>query len=592
MASRRELRGKTTTVREFTGGWNTVDNEFNMSPRYARILRNAIRQPDGTIGPRWGTEWFASIESLGIGKIINIEYYATYIVGATDQGNLFAVDGQGTIFEIWNSDIAASLPSAPIGWSACSFVSFTPFKGQLVACNGIDKPLIINHNLSVTYLADAATGSNVNTPIGRYAAGAVGDTYGYLVIAGDPLEPSMLHIGAADALGTFFGDPAPNDSVQFDLGPKVVAGDPTIKGLRFFRDRLIVGFNECVLAVQLGVYNTDNDHTPQVTDVIEGFGCVSHRTMFPVKEDIYVAANTGAHYITRAKLSSSLVGEESSELIQPELQRALQPLSEATLEDRVFAVQNHNEDQWMLFIPNDDNDERTTESKGFVYVVGREGAWSEMRDWNWRAGCRTLQNNIFFASDYDIYRYGNESNPLYRDYIDDQETWTDGTKFTDSTGWTPTTDDSGIGISWVWELPWADFDQRMTLKRAMFLGLDASGSGSFTVNMFIDDVYFDPDDVGEAWTDGTVFTDDLGWRREQPLLAPALSQTFIGGSQGGFGQDAFGNLFGGGLRTNTPKLYRWPARFKIAKLRFEGDTMAPLRIAAFSITYTLGSVRR
>ena len=589
---RRERQGQVTTVRDFKGGWNTVDNEFNMAPRYARVLRNALRQTDGTIGPRWGTEWFASIESLDIGKIINIDYFSTYIVGATDEGNIFAVDGQGTIFEIWNDAIAATQVGAPVGWSANTFTCFTPFKNQLVVCNGIDKPLVIDRYLNVRYLHDLATGSNLNTPIGRYAAAAVGDDFGYLVIAGDPTDRALLHIGHSDAIGTFLNDTAPNDAVQFDLSAKVTNGSDIIRGLKFYRDRLLVGFDEVVIAVQLGVYNSGGDHTPQVTDVIEGNGCIGHRTMHAVVEDIYMASNHNANYITRAKLSTSLVGEDAGELIQPELQKALQRLSEGTLEDRVFAVNNHNEKQWMLFVPNDDQSDRTTESLGFIYSQGRPGAWAEARHWNWRAGCTTLQNNVFFASDYDLYRYGKEASPIYREYVDDQETFTDGTKFTDHTGFTPVGDDSGLPISWHWELPWADFDKRLTLKKSMFLTVDAEGRGAFNTKMYIDNIYLDPDDMGEPFTDGYFFTDDTGFIRVEPQTVPALEQMFVGGDRGGFGVDAFGELFGGGNKTNLPKNYRWPARFKIAKLRFDGDTNERLRIAAFSIAYTAGGLRR
>lgn len=597
---RRERLGKVTTVRDFKGGWNVVDNELNMSPRYSRVLRNANRLPDGTVGPRWGTEWFAGIETLGIGKILNIDYFQTYIVGATTRGVIFAVNGQGTIFEIWNEAIAHGLAQSPHSWEHVgqediNFVSFTPFKGKLIVCNGRDKPLVIDRFLNVRYLCDLATGSNLNTPIGRYCAAAVGDDFGYLVIAGDPNNPALLHIGHADAIGTFFGDSAPNDSVQYNLSAKVTNGSDTIRGLKFYRDRLLVGFDRVVIAVQLGIYNSAGTvHQPIVTDIIEGFGCISHRTMSAIVEDIYMADNNNANYVTRAKLSTSLVGETAGTLIQPELQKALQPLSEASLEDRVFAVNNHNEKQWMLFVPNDDLYDRTTESLGFVYAIDRPGAWSEARHWNWRAGCISLQNNVFFATDFNIYRYGKEGATAYRDYIGEQETFTDGTKFTDHTGFFPIVDatDSGLPISWTWELPWADFDKRLTLKKSMFFTVDAEGQGIFNAKMYIDGAYLDPSDFGEPFTDTTLFTDDTGFTRMEPNTIPALEQTFVGGDRGGFGVDEFGQLFGGGKKSNLPKNYRWPARFKLAKIRFDGDTDERLRIAAFSIGYTTGGLRR
>ena len=592
---RREKIGKVTTVREFTGGWNVVDNEFNMPPRYARIMRNVLRQSDGTIGPRRGCELFADIANFDVGTIVNMDYFSTYLICVTTSGAVVAIDGQGTAFLIFDEQRASALPGSPDPWSATTFASFSQFKSKLVICNGIDKPLVVDRNLNCTYLVDAATGGNINTPIGRYSAAAVGDLYGYLVIAGNPYLPSTLHIGNADSLGTFVGDTAPNDAVDFDLGAKVTAGDATIKGLRFYRDRLLVGFDEVVIAVQLGTYD-QTDHTPLVTDVIESFGCFSHRTMFPLNEDVFMADVRGASFITRSKLSTSLTGDRADDLVQPEIEEATSALSTATLEDRVFAVQNHNDDQWMLFVPNHDDLEHTTESRGYILSrVGRESSWSEIRNWNWTCGCHSLQNHIFFGGGTQVYHYAGTHDDFYGDFVGDQEMFTDNTQFTDHTGFTPVIagEKLGVAVPWVWELPWADFDKRMNLKKSLFLSVDASGISSFNVKMFADDIYADPNDMGEPFQDGYLFSDDTGfnWYPDPPLV-PALTHDFVGGGRGGFGVDEFGQLFGGGNRGNTPKLYRWPARFKIAKFRFSGDSFLPLRIAAFSISYQEGSLRR
>lgn len=593
--SRRDERGEVTTVREFTGGWNVVDSEFNMSPRYARIMRNVVRQPDGTIAVRYGTELFADIAAFGMGNLVNMEYFSTFIVACTSLGALIAIDGQGTAFLIWSPAIAAGLLGSPKFWSPTSFASFTPFKGILIVANGIDKPLRVNKNMTVSYLVDPSTGSNFNTPIARYGAASPGETSGYFVFAGDLLKPAILHIGAADSIGTFVGDPTPNDSIQYDLGSKVTEGDGTIRGIRFFRDRLLVAFDELTIAMQLGVYNAVNAHTPVVTDILEGFGSLGHRTMFPIEAELHLADNVGTSKISRARLSTSLVAVRTSDLIEPEYQKSIQSLSLAATEDRVFALQNHNEGQYMLFVPNHSNLVNTTESRGFLYTLNpKESSWSEVVDWNWTCSCHSLQNNIFFGRDTRIYRYGNVVAPLNADYVDEQETFDDGTAFTDNTGFVPLATDSigGLPITWSWELPWADFDRRLNMKKSMFFGADAGGSGRFNVHMFVDNVYLDPSDPGEAHTDETLFDDDLGYVREDPILLPALSHEFFGGAQSGFGADSFGAEFGGGHVVSLPKLYRWPARFKIAKFRFEGYDSKELNIASFSVAYTKGKLRR
>lgn len=53
-ASRRQSPYRTTTVRQFEGGWNVVDNELTLSPRYARVFDNVMRGTDGSVSVRPG----------------------------------------------------------------------------------------------------------------------------------------------------------------------------------------------------------------------------------------------------------------------------------------------------------------------------------------------------------------------------------------------------------------------------------------------------------------------------------------------------------------------------------------------------------
>ncbi len=44
----------TTTLRDFSGMWNTAQNEFNLNPRYLTEATNVTYDYDGTVGPRYG----------------------------------------------------------------------------------------------------------------------------------------------------------------------------------------------------------------------------------------------------------------------------------------------------------------------------------------------------------------------------------------------------------------------------------------------------------------------------------------------------------------------------------------------------------
>lgn len=64
-ASRRSRRSaiKTTTINEFDGGWNVIDNELTLSPKFARILNNLQRAPDGSVTVRPGYELWKDLQT-------------------------------------------------------------------------------------------------------------------------------------------------------------------------------------------------------------------------------------------------------------------------------------------------------------------------------------------------------------------------------------------------------------------------------------------------------------------------------------------------------------------------------------------------
>ena len=53
-------RLKTTTVRDFDGGWNVIDSDLNLAPRFAKVLDNMFRGDGGFNQIRFGTSAFAA----------------------------------------------------------------------------------------------------------------------------------------------------------------------------------------------------------------------------------------------------------------------------------------------------------------------------------------------------------------------------------------------------------------------------------------------------------------------------------------------------------------------------------------------------
>ena len=632
------------TVREFGGGWNVVDNELNLSTRFATVLDNMSREEDGSMGVRWGTELLADMSAAPVSLtppeyIVNHYYFQDRVIVVMSDGRIASVLGDGTAEVIWDADIADGLVGSPDPWGPTDFASFAVFNGKLIVCNGTDKPLIIDfiNTPPVQYLADEATGTNVNVPICRYVVAM----NKYLCMAGDALFPDRVHISNQNTSGTWYGDADPNDATYVDLGKVGVQGEQTITGINRYRDQLVVGFFNASVLGKLGIYTTSDPpiHDPDFNDVIEGFGCHSHRSMVNLGNDLFMLDDQGITSIARSLYSNSTEPKRVSELVDPEINKNVNRLREIDTILGVNAVYNSNDKQYMCFVPNHSeyardantdpfvilqsrsnalrvripthnlqvNDEieitgatafntvtveqlnqvhtvtrvinsdmfeiepagimtdpnstlvgggaavqwtpQWTETIGYIYTFVNElkvRAWARYRNWRWRSSCRTELGTILLADDSRLFLLGNQNNPLHSDFIGTPDA-------------TP--------IAFQWEMPWADFDQRVHEKHIRYVQFDTNGSAQFTFMMFVDQLY---------QMDG--------------LLIPNNLMTFVGGDNGGFGNN--GQPYGGGRRTSDQRLYAWVARGKLFKLRFEGITDEPLRIVAVSLLYQNGSIRR
>lgn len=545
IASKAQLL-RTTTLRGFSGGWNVLDDDMNLTYKYATRAENVYADNDNSIKVRQGTTLFADCSSYfsSAATILEMYYFGEAIIVFGSNGEVLKVLGDGSVSRIWDTATAATLPDAPTGWSnKLTFVSCAEFNGHLIACNGQDKPIDIDANFFVEYLQDAGTNTNINVPICKYVV----SFERYLVMAGDPLEPDRIHISAKDAAGTWFGDPQPNDGTQVDVG-SVLPGATTIRGLSALRGRLIVMFVEGLLFGQLGTYNDDGDHTPDFDDGIAGHGSISHRSAISFGDDGLFLDLEGVPSIKRTALSTSFKPERASSLIDPEIKATLTALSFEAIEDRTFSVFNRADGQYMVFIPNGETLATTTETVAFVYnyrpFLGQNN-WSRFRGWNFVAGCRSLAGRIFFADQNDkIWLYGSETDPIDTDFID------------------PTTNPEGTPIAFDWELPWLDFGNRALTKISRYISFDTRGASEFTCDMYIDNF----------------------------LYNPVLSMDFSGGEQGLFGEGE--QPYGGGRNTALKKHYAWPVKFEIAKLRFRGNANAQLSFVSITMHYILGGINR
>jgi len=574
-AVRESLR--TSTVRSFEGGLNVADTDLNMSPKFARVLDNLERNLDGTLSVRPGTRLRAVVAPGGdVSDIVNCTYFAGYVITVQKSGRVARTDGAGVTTEM------ARVAGVPI-WTANSFtnVNFTVFNSDLILVNGVQKPYIIGGRadapgyLTQDLLHDLATGGlgNTNTPISKYVV-----THGRYVVHGwlppqgavapfnTRSRPSTIVISARDTSGTYPGDPGgTNDSVEIDLGPRVSLGDAAITGLVSYRDKLIVTFERGVLPMTLGIYTTTGTaqvHTPSDDGFIGESGCLTHRSLVNVGDDTYFCDNIGVDTLSRVSLLNTLRPHRVSYLVDVLITRALTALSANQIQQFVFAIYDLRNSRYMLFIPVMNASGVPTETLCFSYTNIPQlsvTAWARLRGWNWSCACRTELKNVIFARENKLYSYEFDDTVNNADLMGDP---------------TAAADLSGVPVAFDWELPWADFDRRLNSKTIKYLHTDTQGTGDYTANAYADNVRVDETGIVDT---------------------PLLSMDFDGGSVVGYGLDGYGQAYGGsnvGRSTNEERLYAFPMKCNLLKLRFTGETKKPLRFVSISILYTRGSVRR
>jgi hypothetical protein len=525
--------------------------EFNQEVDVNRIDANTYTFVAGTLATATASGQpavsFSHDNRTVNSPVIATKWFQNRFVNVHESGILTeqAVDGICRI--IFDAVIAGKLFGAPAGWSSgLKFASFTTFDGELLVFNGVDKPLIVNFSNfpPVTYLQDLATGSNFFIPITRYGVG-MND---YVVLLGDVLNPDLVHISSVLTSGTYLGAPPPNDGVQVNLGKKVQSIANVIRGGGRFRDKLIVPFDDVTAIGTLGIYD-GTAHEPSFDDAVDEYGGIAHRSMISLGDDFLMCDSVGVPSLSRTNISNTIKPERLSEAIENDLQNDLAALSEETKEDRVFAIYNRIEGQYMLFVPNSDDVATTTETKCYVLTYNRRRnvrAWTRFRGWNFRCGDRALNDRIFLFSGTKMYDLGNDAEPHTSDFENDPA--------------------GAVAITFDWELPWNDFGSDTRFKKTRYLKLVTQGSAQFDVNLYCD------------------FITEDGSMND----APQLTLPMVAGLPG-FGTGP--QPFGAGRRTNDQRAWPFTAKFVYGKLRVRGSVIEQLRFKSITFLYHIGSIR-
>jgi hypothetical protein len=558
-------------AREFKGGLNTFDTPLNLSTKYLTELRNLYPDTNGRLRLRYGTSMFVDTDAI-IDEIVGLEFYNNALIVVGKNGKIVSVTSDGTITLRWDTAIAAALPGTPDAWSTdLTFISFAQFGGSLILCNGVDKPLIMDELYAVNYLADLGTGSNTNVPRAKYCV----THNNYLILAVEPDEASTLFISMRGTSGTYEGDPGvDNDGVNFLTNTYVNRGSPAITGLGSFRDKLIVSFSETLLAITLGNYDESSPpaHIPRVDDVIENHGSISHRCIVPLGDDILFLDKGGMASVQRALITATLSPVRESTLIGTDMQNAMAPLNPAQLEDSTFAIHDRIAQHIMFFIPKSATITSDTDNNVFVYCFDRSQkfrAWSYFDQMAYRCGARTAEGRIFLSKGTEVYYYHNQYEQLYSDYsVPGNQRWDTNQYWADGTGWDAPADTEstviagrigapvGEAIPYAFSLPWSDMQSPGRIKLSKYMAVSAEGTGSYTVQMYVDELI-------------------------QPELTMTFQMTTVPTNTELVARPG-----------NNSQLYAWPQKFEKMRMRISGSSNAYIGFVGVQLMYLQGSIRR
>lgn len=597
MRKRQAARTETSTLHGFSGGWNAVDDDQSMAPRYLKDILNLKRTPAGGQEIRWGSEYWVDIKSVRDEPIVDGIYFNGRELVVTTGGHILTITDAGAITEIWSDAIAAALPGAPSGWTGgVTQVEFVPFKNTLVIHNGKDKPLSIASTFAVTYLQDLATGSNVNVPIGKY--GCVASNYH--CVAGIDGSPTEIIISAAGTSGTFPSDPAPNDAISIDVGAYAPEGAAEIRGIAGYRTNLIVFLQGISIQVTLGEYSDTGTHTPKFPDTFPKFGLVGHRCITNVENDLIFGGLGGLSSASRNIYTTALGADYVSSVIDPAYRAVLGALTDDEQKLNAFMVYDQLDRDLMLF---------TGQDTVLVYTSNKKlnyKAWTKFGGMDYTWGNSSFLGRVFLGKGTKIFQMGNRvfGEKFYADKMDDRDyvwansiTITTGDLVWDAVGEksytalvTHTAPDTGtfqdfllshvdyfdeylgVPISFMAELPWFNGKDGMKVKFMKFIGAATTGTAEFLVEAFVDNFFKDQDG--------------------NEIYDPAVSLVLLGNDAQGFGDATPDMPFGSGRRSNDGRRWKFPAKFKMIKFRITGSTRKPLALLSFSFLFSRGNYYR
>lgn len=354
------VTGDHLTITGFTGTLNGVTAEMMNRTHGAFIVDGTnleiyVRGVATSTGSAARTMAFVKDKHVLSGRTIFGRYYKDRLIVFAENGEIAAVDINGTATRIWSYGIARALTLAP--WGFCQRVSAEIIRGRLIAVNGAsnDKPIAIQ-DTTVNYLVDAATLSNGAIPRADFVIAASQ----YIILVSTEYGPTKLEIGARNTVMTASREASPDDAVEIDVGMMTQTIDTTILGASVIRSKVFLGFSDRTMLGTLGLYTEIPQvapavplsiHEPDFSDNIAEFGTFSHHSIISLGNDLFCVGMNGVNSLELSRQSGEFLPQTISDLIHPALLRHLHRLTEDDRRFKVFAVFDVTSRSYMLFAP-------------------------------------------------------------------------------------------------------------------------------------------------------------------------------------------------------------------------------------------------
>lgn len=541
----RTNRFREGSFQDFSGGLFVTENQININPKYSTVMDNVFINENNNWRVRWGTKEFATASA----DIVNMVYFSNTIVAFLNGGDIQAINEAGEVVTIWSDAIADALPGNPDGWTTTldDNVTVESFRGELHCYNGHDKPVYIRGNLTVDYVQDQATGSNINTPSGQHLC-AVNS---YMAVAGGLIpDPFDIYFSSFATASTFAGDPAPNTAVVYNIGSYAKTAEDVIRGMFSFSTYLFVLFSSYTVIITVGETDESGNHVPTVFDVIEDVGAFNNNCVFKTDKNVYLVGRNGMFTIARDIYNDKFTTKRISEDLGTRFSSLLSSIDIDT--DRVFISEDKIERRFFLHIEQEDNH--------FDYCLSilkeKTLRWSTVSGWDFSSATSTKNNRLFFAKGAVLWQYGNsgyENEAYTTDFIPEAET-----DFSE-----------GTPIDFEWETPWVPLGQRLITKEISHITADTRGKDKFLISVFVDGFYT---------------------TNEDGSLSPQTSIEMTAGETDGYGSPSKG--FGGGRKANNEHFIKFPLKFKLVKFRCNGASTQNMSMIGIFYLYRSGGFKR